>query len=140
MVEPKTRISILIGIGAILIFGPSGVLAQDRSDVEDLEVIDDTAQDRSNVEDFKVIDDTVKVDCEELAIALITWDQLLATTDENERTDIEDTLGESGIANGLFEDWIDNYLNGLQDDVNDQCTNLKDDIKDYLENNEFEVP
>lgn len=124
MIEPKTRIAVLIGIGAILIFGPSSVLAQNRS----------------NVGDFKIKDDRVKVDCEALAIALITWDQLLATTDENERTDIEDNLGEGGIANGLFQDWIDKYLNELQDDVNDQCTHLDSDIEDYLDSNEFEVP
>lgn len=28
--------------------------------------------------------DTVRVDCKDLAIALITWDQLLATTDDEE--------------------------------------------------------
>lgn len=124
MIEPKTRIAVLIGVGAILIFGPSSVLAQNRP----------------NVEDFKIKDDIVKVDCEGLAIAIITWDQLLATTDENERTDIEDTLGEGSIANGLFQDWIDKYLNELQDDVNDQCTHLDSDIEDYLDSNEFEVP
>src|SRR3546814_5442852 len=37
--------------------------------------------------------DTVRVDCKDLAIDIITWDQLLATTDDGERTDIEDNLG-----------------------------------------------
>lgn len=84
--------------------------------------------------------DTVRVDCKDLAIALITWDQLLATTDDDERTDIEDNLGEDGVANGLFQDWIDKYLNDLVDDVNDDCNHLKDDIEDYLDDMELEVP
>ena len=84
--------------------------------------------------------DTVRVDCKDLGIALITWDQMLAMTDDGERTDIEDNLGEDGIANGLFQDWIDKYLNDLQDDFNDDCHHLKNEIKDYLDDNEFEVP
>ena len=84
--------------------------------------------------------DTVRVDCKELAIALITWDQLLATTDDDERTDIEDNLGEDGVANGLFQDWIDKYLDDLVDDVDDDCNHLKSDIEDYLDDMELEVP
>jgi transcription termination factor NusB len=84
--------------------------------------------------------DTVRVDCKDLAIALITWDQLLATTDDDVRTDIEDNLGEDGIANGLFQDWIDKYLDDLVDDVDDDCNHLKNDIEDYLDDMELEVP
>ena len=84
--------------------------------------------------------DTVRVGCKDLGIALITWDQLLMTTNDDERTDIEDNLGEEGIANGLFQDWIDKYLNDLQDDFNEDCHHLKSEIKDYLDDNEFEVP
>jgi hypothetical protein len=84
--------------------------------------------------------DTVRVDCKDLAIALITWDQLLATTDDDERTDIEDNLGEDGVANGLFQDWIDKYLDDLVDDVDDDCNHLKSDIEDYLDDMELEVP
>ncbi|HKQ20473.1 MAG TPA: hypothetical protein VJS91_00410 [Nitrososphaeraceae archaeon] len=84
--------------------------------------------------------DTVRVDCKDLAIALITWDQLLAFTDSDERTDIEDNLGEDGVANGLFEDWIDKYLDDLVDDVDDGCNHLKNDIEDYLDDMELEVP
>jgi hypothetical protein len=84
--------------------------------------------------------DTVRVDCKDLAMALITWDQLLQTTNDDERTDIEDGLGEDGISNGLFKDWIDRHLNDLQDDVNDDCNHLKKEIKNYLDDNEFEVP
>ncbi len=86
------------------------------------------------------IHDTVRVDCKDLAIALITWDQLLATTDDDERTDIEDNLGEDGVANGLFQDWIDKYLDDLVDDVDEDCNHLKDDIEDYLDDMELEVP
>ena len=84
--------------------------------------------------------DTVRVDCKDLAIALITWDQLLATTDADERTDIEDNLGEDGVANGLFQDWIDKYLDDLADDVDDDCNHLKNEIEDYLDDMELEVP
>jgi len=84
--------------------------------------------------------DTVRVDCKDLAIALITWDQILATTDDGERTDIEDNLGEDGIANGLFQDWIDKYLDDLADDVDDDCNHLKNEIEDYLDDMELEVP
>ena len=84
--------------------------------------------------------DTVRVDCKDLAIALITWDQLLAMTDEDERTDIEDNLGEDGVANGLFHDWIDKYLDDLVDDVDDDCNHLKNDIEEYLDDMELEVP
>ena len=84
--------------------------------------------------------DTVKVDCKDLAIALITWDQLLGTTNDDERTDIEDNLGDDGISNGLFKDYIDKHLNDLQDDVDDDCHHLKNEIEDYLDDNEFEIP
>ena len=84
--------------------------------------------------------DTVRVDCKDLAIALITWDQLLATTDDDERTDIEDNLGEDGIANGLFQDWIDKYLDDLVEEVHDHCSNVDNDIEDYLDDMELEVP
>lgn len=84
--------------------------------------------------------DTVRVDCKDLAIALITWDQLLATTDDDTRTDIEDSLGEDGIANGLFKDWIAKYLDDLVDDVDDDCNHLKNEIEDYLDDMELEVP
>jgi hypothetical protein len=84
--------------------------------------------------------DTVRVDCKDLAIALITWDQLLAFTDDDTRTDIEDNLGEDGVANGLFQDWIDKYLDDLVDDVDDDCNHLKNDIEDYLDGMELEVP
>lgn len=84
--------------------------------------------------------DTVRVDCKDLAIDIITWDQLLATTDSDERTDIEDNLGEDGIANGLFEDWIDKYLDDLVEELHDHCNNLDDDIEDYLDDMELEVP
>lgn len=84
--------------------------------------------------------DTVRVDCKDIAIALITWDQLLATTDADERTDIENNLGEDGVANGLFHDWVDKYLDDLVDDVDDDCNHLKNDIEDYLDEMELEVP
>lgn len=84
--------------------------------------------------------DTVRVDCKDLAIDIITWDQLLATTDDGERTDIEDNLGEDGIANGLFQDWIDKYLDDLVEELHDHCNNLDNDIEDYLDDMELEVP
>jgi hypothetical protein len=84
--------------------------------------------------------DTVRVDCKDLAMALITWDQMLGTTDDGERTDIEDNLGDDGISNGLFKDYIHNHLDDLQDDVNDDCNHLKNEIEDYLDDNEFEIP
>lgn len=83
---------------------------------------------------------TVRVDCKDLAIDIITWDQLLLTTDSDERTDIEDNLGEDGIANGLFEDWIDKYLDDLVEELHDHCNNLDNDIEDYLDDIELEVP
>jgi hypothetical protein len=84
--------------------------------------------------------DTVRVDCKDLAMALITWDQMLGFTDDGERTDIEDNLGDDGISNGLFKDYIDKHLNDLQDDVDDDCHHLKNEIEDYLDDNEFEIP
>lgn len=83
---------------------------------------------------------TVRVDCKDLAITLITWDQLLATTDANERLDIEDNLGEDGVVNGLFSDWIDKYLDDLVDEVKDECNNLNSDTEDYLDDMELDVP
>jgi hypothetical protein len=84
--------------------------------------------------------DTVRVDCKDLAITLISWDQLLAMTDTNERQDIEDNLGEDGVANGLFQDWINKYLNNLVDDAVDHCNHLKSDIEDYMDDMELKVP
>ena len=84
--------------------------------------------------------DTVRVDCKDLAIALITWDEMLGFTDDSQRTDIEDDLGDDGISNGLFKDYIHNHLDDLQDDVNDDCPHLKNAIKDYLDDNKFEIP
>ncbi len=84
--------------------------------------------------------DTVRVDCKDLAIALITWDQLLGFSDASDRIEIEDNLGEGGIANGLFEDWIDKYLDDLVEEVHDHCSNLDSDIEDYLDDMELEVP
>jgi len=84
--------------------------------------------------------DTVRVDCKDLAITLISWDQLLAMTDTNERQDIEDNLGEDGVANGLFQDWINNYLNNLVDAAVDHCNHLKSDIEDYIDDMELKVP
>jgi len=64
----------------------------------------------------------------------------LAITDDDERTDIEDNLGEDGIAKDLFQDWIDKYLDDLVEEVHDDCSNLDNDIEDYLDDMELEVP
>jgi hypothetical protein len=82
---------------------------------------------------------SIRVDCKDLAITLITWDQLLAMTDANERLDIEDNLGEDGVTNGVFDDWIDKHLDDLVDEVKDECNNLNSDTEDYLDDMELEI-
>jgi hypothetical protein len=80
---------------------------------------------------------SIRVDCKDLAITLITWDQLLAMTDANERLDIEDNLGEDGVTNGVFDD---KHLDDLVDEVKDECNNLNSDTEDYLDDMELEIP
>jgi hypothetical protein len=71
----------------------------------------------------------VKVGCKDLALTLITWDQLLALAPADDIAENEHELNEKGVEPDLYKDIINRHLDDLLDDV-DECNNLDDDIRD----------
>jgi hypothetical protein len=80
----------------------------------------------------------VTVRCDDLAIALISWDLLIGGTDEPMRTNIEDFLGDENISPALITDIIDPSLERLLDEAKDQCNNLDENVERVLEEVNFE--
>ena len=82
----------------------------------------------------------VKVGCKDLAITLVTWDQLLGFVAGDDIMDIEHFLADEDITEVLLTVLIDRHLEDLLDDAEDECNNLDHDLEEVLEDLEFEVP
>lgn len=80
----------------------------------------------------------VTVRCDDLAIALISWDLLIGGTDEPTRTNIEDFLGDENVSPALITDIIDPSLERLLDETKDRCNNLDENVNRVLEEVDFE--
>jgi hypothetical protein len=96
--------------------------------INPLEIVDSTSPSNNNV--------TVR--CDDLAIALISWDLLIGGTDEPMRTNIEDFLGDENISPALITDIIDPSLERLLGEAKDQCNNLDENVERVLEEVNFE--
>jgi hypothetical protein len=96
--------------------------------INPLEIVDSTYQSTKNV--------TVR--CDDLAIALITWDLLIGGTDEPTRTNIEDILGDENVSPALITDIIDPHLERLLGETKDQCNNLEVNVERVLGEVNFE--
>jgi hypothetical protein len=84
-------------------------------------------------------DKKVKVGCKDLALALITWDQMAPLVDDDDIAENEHVLNEHGIKPDLYQDIVDDHLEDLLDDVQDKC-NLNDNIDDMLDEVDFNLP
>ena len=96
--------------------------------INPLEIVDSTSPSNNNV--------TVR--CDDLAIALISWDLLIGGTDEPMRTNIEDFLGDENVSPALITDIIDPSLERLLGETKDQCNNLDENVERVLEEVNFE--
>jgi hypothetical protein len=81
----------------------------------------------------------VNVGCKDLALTLITWDQLLALAPADDIAENEHELNEKGVEPDLYKDIINRHLDDLLDDV-DECNNLDDDIEEMLDDIELDLP
>ena len=81
----------------------------------------------------------VKVGCKDLALTLITWDQLLALAPADDIAENEHQLNENGVEPDLYEDIINRHLDDLMDDV-EECNNLDDDIEEMIEDIDLDLP
>ena len=97
--------------------------------INPLEIIDSTSPSNNN--------NNVAVKCDDLAIALITWDLLIGGTDEPTRTNIEDFLGDEYVSPALITDIIDPSLERLLGEAKDQCNNLDENVERVLEEVNF---
>lgn len=76
----------------------------------------------------------LKVGCKDLALALITWDQLYPLVDDDNIAENEHILNDEGINPDTYTAIIDHHLNDLLDDFEDaKCNHLGNDIKDYID-------
>jgi hypothetical protein len=82
--------------------------------------------------------DNATVRCDDLAIALITWDLLIGGTDEPTRTNIEDMLGDENVSPALITDIIDPHIERLLGETKDQCNNLEANVERVLGEVNFE--
>ena len=82
--------------------------------------------------------DNVTVRCDDLAIALITWDLLIGGTDEPTRTNIEDILGDENVSTALITDIINPHLERLLGETKGQCNNLEANVERVLGEVNFE--
>ena len=83
---------------------------------------------------------SIKVDCNDLAMTLITWNKLLSVTSKDQITDIEDELGEDGVIDVTLDVLIDRHLNNLLDEVKNGCSNLNTNVQKALDDIDFKVP
>ena len=83
---------------------------------------------------------SVKVNCKDLALALITWDQSIYLVDEDDIAENEHVLNEEGVEPDLYEDIVDEHLEDLLDKVQDKCNNLDNDIEEMLDEIDFDLP
>jgi hypothetical protein len=96
--------------------------------INPVEIVDSTNTGNNNVE----------VRCDDLAIALITWDLLIGGTDEPTRTNIEDILGDENVSPALIDDIIDPPLERILSETKDKCKNLDSNVKRVIEEVNFE--
>lgn len=82
----------------------------------------------------------VKVGCKDLALVLITWDQLLSIGDPDDIAENEHILNEEGVEPDLYEVIIDKHLEDLLDKADDECNNLDNDIERLLDDIDFKLP
>jgi hypothetical protein len=80
----------------------------------------------------------VKVGCKDLALTLITWDQMLPLVPEDDIAENEHQLNENGVEPDTYQDIIDRHINDLLDDI-DRC-DLDDDIEEMVEDIDPELP
>lgn len=80
----------------------------------------------------------VKVGCKDLALTLITWDQMLPLVPEDDIAENEHQLNENGVEPDTYQDIIDRHINDLLDDI-DKC-DLDDDIEEMVEDIDPELP
>lgn len=80
----------------------------------------------------------VKVGCKDLALTLITWDQLLPLVPEDDIAENEHQLNENDVEPDLYQDIIDRHINDLLDDI-DKC-DLDNAIEDMVEEIDPELP
>ena len=97
--------------------------------INPLEIVDSTSPSNNN--------NNVAVKCDDLAIALITWDLLIGGTDEPTRTNIEDFLGDEYVSPALITDIIDPSLERVLGEAKDQCNNLDENVERVLEEVNF---
>ncbi len=90
------------------------------------------------VDSISLSNNNVTVRCDDLAIALISWDLLIGGTDEPMRTNIEDFLGDENVSPALITDIIDPSLERLLGETKDQCNNLDENVERVLEEVNFE--
>lgn len=96
--------------------------------INPIEIVDSTSPSTNNV--------TVR--CDDLAIALITWDLLIGGTDEPTRTNIEDVLGDENVSPALITDIIDPPLERLLGEAKGKCNNIDENVERVLEEVDFE--
>jgi hypothetical protein len=80
-----------------------------------------------------------KVGCKDLALTLITWDQLLALAPADDIAENEHELNEKGVEPDLYKDIINRHLDDLLDDV-DECNNLDNDIEEMVDDIDLDLP
>lgn len=87
----------------------------------------------------------VKVGCKDLALTLITWDQMLPLVPEDDIAENEHQLNENGVEPDLYRDIINRHLEDLLDDIDDaldddKCDNLDNDIEEMIDDIDFDLP
>lgn len=87
----------------------------------------------------------VKVGCKDLALTLITWDQLLALASSDDIVENEHELNEKGVEPDLYKDIINRHLDDLLDDIDDaldddKCDNLDNDIEEMIDDIDLDLP
>lgn len=87
----------------------------------------------------------VKVGCKDLALTLITWDQLLALAPADDIAENEHELNEKGVEPDLYKDIINRHLDDLLDDIDDaldddKCDNLDNDIEEMIDDIDLDLP
>lgn len=82
----------------------------------------------------------ITVGCKDLALTLITWDQLLPLVPADDIAENEHVLNENGVEPDLYQDIIDNHFEDLLSDVKNKCHNLGNNIEDMLDEIDPELP
>ena len=82
----------------------------------------------------------ITVGCKDLALTLITWDQLLPLVAADDIAENEHVLNEHGVHPDLYQDIIDDHFNDLLSDVKNKCHNLGNNIEDMVDEIDPELP